>query len=103
MTEAASLLPTRMWTRVLLAVCLFLVYNVNLRQVSSLDTYASRLVPIALLRHGELTLDRFFPDLAGDQSDAYLGTYLFRSEGRVYDSYPSVGSLLALPVYAVPV
>ncbi len=103
MTEAASLLPTRMWTRVVLVVCLFLVYNVNLRQVSSLDTYASRLVPIALLRHGELTLDRFFPDLAGDQSDAYLSTYLFRSEGRLYDSHPPVGSLLALPVYAVPV
>ena len=90
-------------TRWLLVVCLFLVYNVNLRQVSSFDTYASRLVPIALLRHGEITLDRFFPDLAGDHPDGYLSTYLYRSGGHLYDSHPPVGSLLALPVYALPV
>ena len=94
---------SRWVTRSLLVVCLLLVYNANLRQVSSLDTYATRQVPIALLRHGEITLDRFFPDLAGDHPDAYLSTYLYRTGGHLYDSHPPVGSLMALPVYAIPV
>ncbi len=103
MTTALSSFRSRWVTRSLLVVCLLLVYNANLRQVSSLDTYASRQVPIALLRHGELTLDRFFPDLAGDHPDAYLSTYLYRTGGHLYDSHPPVGSLMALPVYAIPV
>ena len=104
MTTAQPSSRSRRWvTRSLLVVCLLGVYNVNLRQVSSLDTYASRLVPIALLRHGELTLDRFFPDKAGDFPDEYLSTYLYRTGGHLYDSHPPVGSLLALPIYAIPV
>ena len=104
MTTAVPSSRSRRWvTRSLLVVCLLGVYNANLRQVSSLDTYASRLVPIALLRHGELTLDRFFPDKAGDFPDEYLSTYLYRTGGHLYDSHPPVGSLLALPIYALPV
>ena len=102
-TAVPSSRPRRWVTRSLLVVCLLGVYNANLRQVSSLDTYASRLVPIALLRHGELTLDRFFPDKAGDFPDEYLSTYLYRTGGHLYDSHPPVGSLLALPIYALPV
>ena len=48
----------------LLLASLLFFYNVNLRQVSSYDTYASRFVPISLLRSGDLSLDEFFPELS---------------------------------------
>ena len=87
----------------LLLLGLLFVYNVNLRQVSSFDTYASRFVPLSILRDGDLILDEFFPENpdghAGDNPDA---DYVFRSRGRLYDSHPVVGPLLALPVYALP-
>ena len=85
-----------------LVAFLMFAYNVNLRQVSSYDTYASRFVPISLLRDGDLALDEFFPEYA-DRSDGHINEHLFRADGRLYDSHPPVGPLLATPVYALPV
>lgn len=87
---------------VALVAFLMFAYNVNLRQVSSYDTYASRFVPISVVRGGDLALDEFFPEYA-DRPDGHINDYLFRSGGRLYDSHPPVGPLLAVAVYAVPV
>lgn len=82
----------------LIAFCVFLtaivVYNANLRQISSDDTRAARYVPISLLREGNLALDEFFPS-----AGATLPYYLFEKDGHRYDSYPLITPLIALPVY----
>ena len=95
---------------VLLFIGLCLVYNANLRQVSSYDTYASRFVPISILRDGDLVLDEFFPDALGGFPSATEATeddpgyfnYLVFKDGHLLDSHPLVGPLLALPIYALP-
>ena len=87
-----------------LLACLLFLYNVNLRQVSSYDTYASRFVPISVLLDGDLALDEFFPQLSNSQApDGHVSDYLFRSGGRLYDSHPPIGPLLSLPLDATPV
>ena len=84
----------------LIAFCVFVtavvVYNMNLRQVSSDDTRAARYVPISLLRAGNLDLNEFFPPAI----EGALPYFLFEKNGHRYDSYPLVTPLLALPIYA---
>jgi hypothetical protein len=81
---------------------LFVVYNANLRQVSSGDTYASRFVPISVWRDGDLILDEFVPpEIKADGPDRLTDNFIF-VRGHYYDSHPPVGPLLALPVYALP-
>ncbi len=82
---------------------LLIVYNINLRQVSSHDTYASRFLPISILRDGDAILDEFVPEemkqrIRGD----WLSDNFVYVRGHFYDSHPPIGPLLALPVYALP-
>ena len=87
----------------LLFVGLLLIYNVNLRQVSSHDTYASRFVPISILRDGDVILDEFVPEaLKQEAGEKFFSNYFVYVRGHFYDSHPPVGPLLALPVYALP-
>jgi hypothetical protein len=87
-----------------LLVCLLAAYNINLRQVSSYDTYASRFVPISILRDADVMLDEFVPDemkrRAGEKN--FLSDNFVYVRGHFYDSHPPIGPLVALPVYAVP-
>ncbi len=82
---------------------LLIAYNINLRQVSSYDTYASRFVPISILRDGDVILDEFVPEEtrrhAGENSLSDNFVYV---RGHFYDSHPPIGPLLAVPVYALP-
>jgi hypothetical protein len=81
---------------------LLIAYNINLRQVSSHDTYASRFVPISLLRDGDLTLDEFVPEGMKARVSGGLSDNFIYVRGHFFDSHPPVGPLLALPVYALP-
>jgi len=95
------------WARrkaeLLLFIGLLAAYNINLRQVSSHDTYASRFVPISILRDGDVILDEFVPDTLRRQAgDDFFSDYFVYVRGHFYDSHPPVGPLLALPVYALP-
>jgi hypothetical protein len=78
---------------------LFVVYNANLRQASSGDTLMARYVPIAVLRWGTLDLDRLV------QIDPAKGLRINQwvARGHLYDSFPPIAPLFALPVYALPV
>ena len=67
-TDAPSGVPVTAlsWTRRLtgstafrLAVLAFVVYQVNLRPVSSADTFPMRYAPISLLTEGDLDFDEF--------------------------------------------
>jgi hypothetical protein len=87
----------------LLFIALFLVYNLNLRQVSSHDTYASRFVAISIVRDGDLVLDEFVPETIKEQAGVdFVSAYFHYARGHFYDSHPPIGPLLALPVYALP-
>ena len=95
------------WARrkaeLLLFIGLLAAYNINLRQVSSHDTYASRFVPISILRDGDVILDEFVPDALKRQAgDDFFSDYFVYVRGHFYDSHPPIGPLLALPVYALP-
>ena len=80
-----------------------MIYNINLRQVSSHDTYASRFLPISILRDGDLILDEFVPEAIKPRAgDEFFSDYFVYVRGHYYDSHPPVGPLLALPVYALP-
>ena len=87
---------------VLLAV-LLIAYNINLRQVSSHDTYASRFVPISILRDGDVILDEFVPEeMKRHAGENVLSDNFVYVRGHFYDSHAPIGPLLALPVYALP-
>lgn len=93
---------TRSLSYLFLLAGLLVAYNMNLRQVSSYDTYASRFVPISIVREGNLSVDEFFPRVSRSRT-GHINDYLFRSGDRLFDSHPPVGPLLAAPVYALPV
>jgi hypothetical protein len=87
-------------TALLLGLLSFLVYNANLREVSSQDTIPARILPVAVVREGTLALDMFFRD---QPPGAPLPYWVQRAGGRYVSSYPLLPGLLAVPVYALPV
>jgi len=90
-------------TEWLLLVGLLVAYNINLRQVSSHDTYASRFVPISILRDADVILDEFVPEEMKQRAgEDVLSDNFVYVRGHFYDSHPPIGPLLALPVYALP-
>jgi 4-amino-4-deoxy-L-arabinose transferase-like glycosyltransferase len=91
---------SRMRTALLLGVLSFVVYNANLREISSQDTFPTRLLPVALIREGTLTLDMFFRD---QPADAPLPYWVQRANGRYVSNYPLLPALLATPVYVLPI
>ncbi|MGH7264705.1 MAG: hypothetical protein ACREMB_07595 [Candidatus Rokuibacteriota bacterium] len=82
---------------VLLALASLLVYNANLREISSADTISTRLLPVAVIRDHGVTLDRYFRDI---EPTPY---WVQRVGGHYVSSYPILPALLAVPVYLVPV
>jgi hypothetical protein len=84
---------TELW----LVLASVLVYNANLREVSSADTIATRLVPVAVIQERSLALDRYY---RGEPSLPYW----VQKVGEHYlSSYPVLPGLLAVPVYLLPI
>ncbi len=81
----------------LLVLASLVVYNANLREVSSADTIATRLVPVALIQEQRLTLDRYFRD------DPAVPYWVQRVGDHYVSSYPIVPGVLAVPVYLLPI
>jgi len=52
---------SRWWTSVILGLSLLLVYSANSRDLGSVDTVATTLLPLAIVRGDGLALDRFLP------------------------------------------
>lgn len=95
-------------TALRLALAAFVVYNINLRPVSSADTFPTRYLPISILTEFDLDLDEFpflikaehpFPGA----ENAGLPYYLQRRRGHLLSAYPVMPAILATPVYALPV
>jgi len=90
-------------TALRLALAAFAIYNANLRSLTSEDTFATRYLPISLLREGNLDLDEFkflYADAAGRGAVPY---FLHRAGAHYISNYPVMPALLATPVYVLPV
>ena len=90
----------RIRTALLLALLSFLVYNANLREISSQDTIPARVLPVAIVQERTVTLDMFFRDWP---AGAPLPYWVLRVNGHYLSRYPLLPGLLAVPVYALPV
>jgi hypothetical protein len=90
----------RIRTALLLGLLSFLVYNANLREISSQDTIPARVLPIAIVQERTLALDMFFRDWP---TDTPLPYWVLRVNGHYLSRYPLLPGLLAVPIYAVPV
>jgi hypothetical protein len=83
-----------------LALGSLVLYQANVREISSQDTLPNRVLPHELLRHGRLDLDRLFRDWP---ADVPLPFSVQRVGPHVVSSYPVAPAILAVPVYFVPV
>ena len=86
----------------------FLVYNANLRSVTSLDTYPTRFLPISIIRERDLDLDEFpflhrYPEWWHSDRKHEFPYYLTFSRGHYMSTYPVMPAILSVPVYLIPV
>jgi hypothetical protein len=85
----------------------FIVYNANLRSITSFDTNPTRYLPISIIKEFDLDLDEFpflhkYPEWwHGDKN--VLPYYLQYVRGHHMSTYPVMPAILSVPVYAVPV
>ena len=83
-----------------LILAAFLVYNLNLRVVGTGDSYATRVVPFALLTEGTLNLDDFrVVTVEGNPQPYWLQKTL---DGHIASLFPIITPILVTPLY-VPV
>jgi hypothetical protein len=87
-------------TAVALALGSFVLYNANVREISSQDTVPNRVLPYEVIEYGRLDLDRLFQ---GWPAGAPLPFWIQHVGMHYRSSYPVVPALLAVPVYAGPV
>lgn len=105
-SRVARLLRSRFLQLVLFA---FIVYNTNLRSVSSFDTYPTRLLPISIIKGLRLDLDEFqflYSGSARFQNDTNGRSYpyfLVYTRGHYMSRFPVMTAILSVPVYLVPV
>jgi len=69
------------------------VFAAGWRYLKSGDTLPAELLPISVLREGNLDFNEF-------EGSVDLPYYFVRHGGRVLSAYPVVAGLLAVPVYA---
>jgi len=83
---------------------LFATYNLNFRHGSGVDTIGSTLLPVSLLREGNLDLNEF-RDLLDNESGTLRAGLAFGTlqerDGRLLNSYPPGAGILAAPVFAI--
>lgn len=90
-----------------LAALAFVVYQINLRPVSSADTFPMRYAPISILTEGDLDFDEFVflrshPERTPGLEPG-MPYYLQLRRGHYISTPPLMVAVLATPVYAIPV
>lgn len=90
-----------------LAALAFVVYQANLRPVSSADTFPMRYAPISILTEGDLDFDEFdflraHPERTPGLEPG-LPYFLQYRRGHYVSTPPLMVGILATPVYAIPV
>jgi hypothetical protein len=91
-----------------LAVVAFVVYNANLRSISSADTFPTRYLPISIIKERNFDLDEFAflqdtTHLTPGFEETGIPYYLQYRRGHYVSTYPIMPALLATPLYIVPV
>jgi hypothetical protein len=78
-----------------------LVYNANLAYLGSGDTFPNIIVPMSLVNHGDVFLERYNIRIQGapPRHEPYWAQ---ESKGHVLSNYPPMTSALAAPIYLVP-
>ena len=91
-----KLLFLRLWhsTTFKLIILSFIVYNMNLRSITSLDTYSTRILPTSIVEEFNLDLDEFsfmhkYPDWAGGRQETLLPHHYARSLYVILSNYAS--------------
>ncbi len=90
---------------VAIVASLFVLYNLNFREIGILDPVPATLLPASLLTEGDADLDEFRELLATDfygRATLGFGTVQER-DGHLVSSYPIGAAVLAVPIYALPV
>ena len=76
-----------------------LCYKPFFNWAPGIDVASTSLLPVALLEHGDWTLDQYW----GFANEYYIDPYFFaRINGRTVSRFPVVAAVLALPFYGVP-
>jgi hypothetical protein len=83
-----------------LALGSLVLYQANVREISSQDTLPNRVLPYELIRYQRLNLDRLFREWPADTP---LPFAVQRVGPHVVSNYPVAPAILAVPVYLVPV
>ena len=82
---------------IFLFFCVFLIYNLNFRNINSIDTIPASLLPFALLNSHTPQLDMFLSFIQGENIGAFviIGNHF-------YSMYPIVTPILVTPLYVIP-
>jgi hypothetical protein len=91
---------SRIRTVALLFAFTVLIYNANLREISSQDTISTRILPVAMIEARTLTLDMFFRDHVDGQPLPY---WVQKAGSHYVSTVPVMPAVLALPVYLIPI
>src|SRR4051794_24648661 len=83
------------WTSWVLGLLLWVVYSSGSQYLGTIDTIATTLLPLAIVRGDGLALDRFRPVL---REGPLLAPYVVRSHGRIISRYPVAPALLIVPL-----
>ena len=118
MAKIKPLLFLRLYRNTALRLILFsfVVYNANLRSVTSFDTNPTRYLPISILKEFDVDLDEFvflhhYPEqkmhvgnmLEQEINENEFPYYLRSVRGHYMSAYPVMPALLSVPIYAIPV
>ena len=76
LTTSEPRAQTRYLTAFIISVCLFLIYNLNLRSIDSVDTLPNTLLPVSILKYGDLNLNEF-ENLFEPQPDVWQAAFGF--------------------------
>jgi hypothetical protein len=86
------------WTSLVLGLSLLLVYSANARDLGTIDTVATTVLPLAIVRGEGLSLDRFLPIVRHQSGKLY--PCAVRARGRIMSRYPVAPALLVVPLVA---
>jgi hypothetical protein len=90
-------------TGVRISLLAFVIYNLNLRTITSFDTLPTEFLPISILAEGNLDLDEF-PMLHEYPGHKDAKPYwVQRVRGHYMSTYPVMPAILSTPFYAIPV
>jgi hypothetical protein len=90
---------------VAIVASLFVLYNLNFREIGVLDPVPATLLPASLLTEGDADLDEFRELLASDHYGRNVLGFgaVQERDGHLVSSYPIGAAVLAAPFYALPV